>query len=386
MKNRGYITCAALAAAIGFGGGYGLFRITNNDKLETAERLSAFTTMEKFLADNGNVEITDERRAIEDAVNAYYAYSGDKYLKYYGDYYTTQWEKIINNSNMAQDNGFEVACDVSGCLLMKNVEEGSYAYDQGLRTNDLVIEINGIDIAETGFQMAAGKILGKNGTTAEIVLIRDGKTINVTYNRKFKVEDNETYELIGNICYINFRDEFSIYTDGVVRDAISECGDNAIAYIIDLRENGGGELNIAVSMADLFVGKNDIVTKQGYDGTTEVLSTTDGGEIEKPVVLLVNENSASASEVFTAVMKQFYSDTTIVGTNTFGKGIYQLCEEYDSGEAIYYTAGYYTVGDWECYQGVGIAPDVEVEMDNSLIGTSEDIQLAKALKLLGRAK
>ena len=69
--------------------------------------------------------------------------------------------------------------------------------------------------------------------------------------------------------------------------------------------------------------------------------------------------------------------------NTFGKGIYQYDETLSNGGVLHYTAGYYTVGDWECYQGTGIAPDIEVPMDSSLIGTDDDVQLKKCLDLLG---
>ena len=81
-------------------------------------------------------------------------------------------------------------------------------------------------------------------------------------------------------------------------------------------------------------------------------------------------------------MKQFYHDTIIVGTTTFGKGIFQYVEEFENGGRLKYTAGYFTVGDWECWQGKGISPDVEVGMDRSLIGTDDDIQLQTAIKLL----
>ena len=101
----------------------------------------------------------------------------------------------------------------------------------------------------------------------------------------------------------------------------------------------------------------------------------------KKVVLLVNNNTASSAEIFTAALKQ-HIEVTIVGENTRGKGVYQIVNLLDNGDQFKYTAGTYTVGDWECYQGVGIAPDVEVPMDRELIGTDDDIQLKKALELL----
>ena len=110
------------------------------------------------------------------------------------------------------------------------------------------------------------------------------------------------------------------------------------------------------------------------------MDTEDGKLTDAPVVLLTNEKTASAAEIFTALLKQ-YDDATIVGTNTFGKGIFQNVATFHRN-VIHYTDGYFKVGDWDCWQGVGIAPDIDVEMDSALIGTSEDVQLQKALELL----
>jgi len=101
-----------------------------------------------------------------------------------------------------------------------------------------------------------------------------------------------------------------------------------------------------------------------------------------PMVVITNEKTMSAAEILTALLKQYGEDVKLVGTKTYGKGIFQKEKELSNGGILRYTAGYITVGDWECYQGKGIEPDYEVEMDSSSIGSDDDIQLKKALKLL----
>lgn len=139
----------------------------------------------------------------------------------------------------------------------------------------------------------------------------------------------------------------------------------------------------AVQFADYFVGEASL-QKNYYTGKTETLKTSDSsGDIDKPVVVLINEKTMSAAEIAAAFLKQYGKDVKLVGQKTFGKGIFQLEEELSDGGKLHYTAGTYTVGDWECYQGKGIEPDVAVEMDPSYIGTDKDVQLKKALELLG---
>jgi carboxyl-terminal processing protease len=149
-----------------------------------------------------------------------------------------------------------------------------------------------------------------------------------------------------------------------------------------LRNNPGGEISVALSSADPFINKAEVRTRQ-FDGAVSSQETNDGVDYDVPIVLLVNENTASSAEIFTALLKQ-YADTTIIGTNTFGKGIYQNYAVF-KGNYLQYTAGYTEVGDWETYNEKGIAPDIEIAMDydENIIGTDEDIQLQKAIEILG---
>ena len=184
--------------------------------------------------------------------------------------------------------------------------------------------------------------------------------------------------MIDDVTYIEIS-AFGEFSAGHMSSIIDDV-EKAEKIIIDLRNNPGGQNEYMIQAVDYFVDAGEAYM-HGYDGTEEVYSATDGA-IDVPIVLLVNEKTASAAEIFTSMCMQFGRNVTVVGTNTFGKGIFQQEADLSDGGKLHYTAGYFTVGDWECWQDKGIAPDIEVEMDSALIGTDEDIQLQKALELL----
>lgn len=159
------------------------------------------------------------------------------------------------------------------------------------------------------------------------------------------------------------------------------------SYIIDLRNNIGGYTPLGLSVLGYFLDQPLTVGKYHYyNGEEEELkiSGTKKTNGEK-VIILMNEKTASSAEIFISAMKQFYNgDVTTIGTTTKGKGTFQKIQYLSDDELVKYTAGYYTVGNWDCYDGIGIEPDIEVSMDYlpDIICTDNDIQLQKALELL----
>lgn len=202
-------------------------------------------------------------------------------------------------------------------------------------------------------------------------------------NGEVKYVDNMTTELKnGNILYTRLH-MFDVDTEIVWNDLVDSDIKKAKGFILDLRDNGGGSDSTAESIADKFL-KKGYCTDHLKNGETEESRMTDNGkEYDIPVVLLVNDGTASAAEEFTALMMQNYENLTVIGEKTYGKGIFQNERVLSNGGTLRYTNGYYTVGDWECYQDIGIEPDETIEMDKSLIGTFGDTQLKRALEILG---
>lgn len=200
-----------------------------------------------------------------------------------------------------------------------------------------------------------------------------------------KPEIFNEYQFFDNIVYIHSEDFFLDGVQGILRYFRDYPTPECDGFIIDLRQNIGGNIDYCISALNNFLSPVDnLLTLNYYDGTSEKNSIyMDSKKTSADVVILVDEKTASAAEIFTAAMKQFYDgNVTIIGTNTYGKGIFQKDSYVTDGE-FKYTAGTYTVGTWQCYDGVGISPDIELAMDYDpeIICTDDDIQFRAALDL-----
>ncbi|MDE6835046.1 MAG: hypothetical protein K2J39_12500 [Ruminococcus sp.] len=214
---------------------------------------------------------------------------------------------------------------------------------------------------------------------------------NSTDHEETENEDNSyeyvnKYNIYDNIVYIN-SDNF--FLDGIqgfthyFRDyPTPECD----GFIIDLRENIGGMTDYCIGVLGSFLFPVDnLMTYYYYNSNSKTRNISGNSKkTSADVVILVNEKTASSAEIFASAMKQFYDgNVTIIGTQTRGKGTFQEMEYISDNECFKYTAGKYIVGNWQCYDGVGISPDIEIAMDYQpeIICTDSDIQLREALDL-----
>lgn len=334
----------------------------------------------EIIAEKGNPDF-DDKSAENGMINGYLNGGGDKYTYYY-EYVNAdrvqEQTNYVNSSGTAKASGFQVDISQDGNILLTEVTAGLAADKQGLKVGDIITHINGVSISEKGYENYANKILGKQDTEVTLTVNRDGEISDVLFKRDNMFIREIEWEMLGDIAYLK-TSRFYMQSAMDISTAMEEVGDSD-KFIIDLRNNGGGWNEYMIQVLDHFVDSGEFVM-HSYDGSEEVYSTTDGA-VDAPVVVLVNENTASAAEIFTSMCMQFGRNVTVVGANTFGKGIFQREETLSNGGKLHYTAGYFTVGDWECWHEIGIAPDITVEMDTSLINTDDDIQLEKALELL----
>lgn len=215
----------------------------------------------------------------------------------------------------------------------------------------------------------------------------DNEEISETENENDSDNDYEyinSYNIYDDIIYIN-SDNFHIQgIQGFTHYFRDYPTPDCAGFIIDLRNNPGGVTDYCISTLGNFISADNAVMYHYYNGETNVLSVDGKKSTSADVVILVSETTASAAEIFTAAMKQFYDgNVTVLGTNTRGKGTFQEFESLTDGEQFKYTAGTYTVGTWQCYDGVGISPDIELAMDYDpeIICTDDDIQFRAALDL-----
>lgn len=377
MKNKKiYLLILGFACSAGLGAG-GTY-LANYKKISFMDRYPLILETQDFA--EKKLEIgKPENPAEETQINAYLSLYGDKYTRFEAKADIFSKEFIIeetNTSAFALGSGLRINFDKNNDLYISEVIPDMPAEKQGLVRGDIIKSIDGEPVTEF---KSAKNLRGEDGTTVELLIERDGKEVRLTFERVCDTIASEgvTYRKYGNTLYLRLEKIGEFMLEPAKR-VLSENSFDSL--IIDLRNDPGGAISVGMDFADLFIDKARL-TRYDKNGEITALSTTDGVEYDVPIAVLVNGKTISAAEMITAFLKQ-YADTTIIGTKTFGKAIYQQTGFFKGG-TLTYTNGYVTVGDWECYHGIGIEPDIEIDMDGDYIGTEQDVQLDEALKLFG---
>jgi carboxyl-terminal processing protease len=272
-------------------------------------------------------------------------------------------------------------------LRIDEVYDHSPAKDGGLKPGDLIVKVNGHTLVGKSSDEATALIKGRAGSSVTLTLQSAGRTRDVTLKRQkvdvpvvqSKLESSEGHK----IAWV----ELSSFTAGAhteVADAVHKLlKQGAQGVVLDLRYNGGGLLNEAVQIASVFIPDGRIVSTKGRARPEHVYNATGGAISSKiPVAVLVNDHSASASEIVTGALQDRHR-ATIVGTRTYGKGVFQEIERLSNGGALDITVGEYftpsgrNLGGGGVSKGAGITPDVQAQ-DNPK--TPQDEGLDAALK------
>jgi carboxyl-terminal processing protease len=295
-------------------------------------------------------------------------------------------ENCVNNSIMLKTNGFQVGQDEeSKRMVITEVEPDSVAEKQGMSVGDFIIAINDTVIQRNGYHNSIELILGKKDAPVRLVCSHEGKIYEVTI--KSGADQQAESQTLSNKMYDNgvyyyYLPDFDASADTSFEHEISEIRNDIKGLILDLRDNGGGATDATVKFFDLFYGSGcSVKTVYEKSGKVGIYETSDGVKYDFPVVVLVSENSLSSAEILAA----FFQETgrgTVMGTVTGGKGVFQVTKSLEDYSSYSIVAGYYYVNDLPNYDGVGITPDIIVEMDPELIGTEDDVQLKKAIELL----
>lgn len=373
----GYIAAFLIGAGIAGGVCWYTMSYTQRDIISVGKDFIVTKECHDVLEQNGGVA---DGKPVRSAIEAYVkSISKDSYTYYYEEDDLEEMVMYVNSSGTAKLSGFKIAPANDGNILLAEVTEGMPAYKQGLRTNDEITAINGTSVSEAGFENIANKMLGKDGTQVTFTVLREDETFDIDFIRSSEMTSSVEFKDMGDIAYIHL----TIF-DQIAQGQLNQALDKAKGkrkMIIDLRDNGGGETVAGVYMAAQCCGHAKCVATE-FDGDVEIFEQ-DFSDVEnnRDIVILINDGTASASEIFTAVLKK-NADATLVGTNTYGKGVFQREMLLSNGGHLHFTAGTFEVEGWDNWDGVGIAPDVEVPMDKELIGTDNDIQLKKAIALL----
>ena len=329
--------------------------------------------------------------AIETGIyKGYMAGLDDKYAAYfspdeYNDLNESMSGKFYGIGAVVQEDA------ATKTVIVSSVVEDSPAEKAGVLPGDIIYKVDDTLAGDVDFDtLVYDLIRGEKGTEVTITFIRDNEEVELVITRG-EVKSQTVYSEMkdGNVGYI----EVTQFADSTVDEFIKAIdtlqADGAAGLVIDLRDNPGGVLNAAVSMIDYIlpdgVKEHDslIVYTANREGKGERYYTRDGHQVDLPISVLVNGNSASASEVFTGAMID-YKWATIVGTQTFGKGIVQNVINLADGSAVKLTTEHYYTPDGVDLHGEGLKPDVVAELDEECRKYTDenDNQYAAAVKEL----
>ena len=325
-------------------------------------------------------EITDEEKLSEYAVKGYVAGLGDEYTEYLTK---DEYEELMVDVNGNYVGiGIYMTQDKDGNIVVLLPIEGSPAEKAGLKTGDIIIKVNGEDCTNMDLSLVASKVKGEEGTTVDLEILREEETINKTVERRtVKINHINAEVLENNIGYM----QIVAFDDGCSQEFETKLNEllekNITSLIIDVRDNGGGIVTEAISISELFVpkGKN-IMIELDKSSKEEVTKSEKDPIIDSNlnIVILANENSASASEIFIGALKD-NNIAKVVGTTTFGKGVMQEIVPVKSGGALKLTIEEFRTPNGNVINKKGIEPDVEIEENDD---TEEDEQLQKAIETL----
>lgn len=369
-----------VAALVVIGGIIGVFGY----KAVVARTNTAAATSEQFreirsiLESSFNGDLNDEKQA-EGALRGYVASLGDPYTVYLN---ASEAEELSNDlAGQLSGIGVEVGLKNDRLTVIAPIDE-TPAAKAGIRAGDVIATIDGQSTSELTLDEAVKKIRGEKGTEVKLTVVREGeepKELAITRDQiqvssvKYEVKD-------GDVGYIRVR-RFGDDTDTAIRNAAADLAKQGVDKIVlDLRDNPGGYLNSAVTVSSEFLADGVVVEERGRHMESKQLVANPGGNLTNAkLVILINEGSASASEITAGALKD-NDHAILVGEKTYGKGSVQEVKQLSNGAQLKVT-----VAGWFTPKGVniskeGIKPDIEVKLTPEDSNAGRDPQLEKALE------
>ena len=348
------------------------------DEIAEDEALKEFLDVYSSLSSE-YYETVDKKALLQSAIDAMTNYLGDKYTTYLSE----EERLLLEEQLKGEYTGIGVLIEKN---VIKQVFDDSPAKLKGVEVGDIIIKVNGEDVTDKEATYITSAIK-KHNDKATITFLRNQEEFDLTIEFSELDVPAIKYEVLqGSIGYI-YINSFSNTLAKQVKQALKKLDEEDIkSLIIDVRDNSGGYLSAAYDLASLFIEKGKIIysladskNKVSYEDKTQEHQTY-------PIVVLVNENSASASEILAAALKESYN-AILVGKTTYGKGKVQQTKQLSDGSMVKYTsAKWYTPSD-VCIDGIGITPDYSIDLEikydeNGNIKDIKDTQLLKAQELL----
>lgn len=357
---------------------------SNNNSKVVKELEKIMTVIDKsFLGE------IDENELIEGTIKGYVNGLGDKYTEYISK------EDMEDYTNQIMGNYVGV-----GIYMIENEEENliqvlspireSPAEKAGILPGDLITKVDGVEFTGDQMTAASNKIKGEAGTKVKIEILRGESKLEFELTRSEIHMNPITAKVIGQNKKLGYMEVLS-FDDGTAEDFKNKFeqikDQNLDGLIIDLRNNGGGLVTEALEIADYIIEKgNTLLITIDKNNKEEIEKAKNKPIVNVPVVILVNENTASASEILAGALRD-NEKATIVGTKTYGKGVIQQLMKLNNGSGLKVTIEEYFTPKKNKINGVGIEPDEVIELPDTvenvlLVKEEEDTQLQKAIEIL----
>ncbi len=358
-------------------------KITDKD-MEKYQRLEETL---RYIEANYIGEI-DEQEMINQAIKGLVYGSGDKYAQYF----TPEEAQEFTAQNEGKYAGIGVVVNIdeqANILTVTQVYKNTPAEKAGFLAGDIIYKVDGEEVIGLPVNEVVDMVKGDPGTEVVVTIMRGDKEIDMTMMRAEIIAERAEWKMVeGNIAYIKLY-EFNGNCGDLFHQAVKELVTvgGAQGMILDLRYNPGGDKGIVVDIADTFLPKGPIITLVDNKGNS-VVDSSDVEYLGIPLVVLVNEHSASASELLSGAIQDYEGIGVIMGETTYGKGVAQGFTSWIDGALLKLTTSKYLTPSGRCPQDVGIIPDIEVVLneevvnDPKLLTTEKDNQMQEAIRVV----
>lgn len=363
------------------------FRFLNNSELASIDdKLSEINAY----IDKYGIMPFDKEKALSNAVFFYVASMEDPYCSYMNaEEYSDYLDELSGSFTGIGINVITKEEIMKNGLLVYRVIGNSPAEAAGLKNGDIIIEANGTSFVDFAYEDAIDILLDEIGTSVDLVVDRAGEKLSFHIVRQNFTKKLVDYEIIGNLGYVIIY-QFESAALVQFEEALNSLEKAGVkGYIFDVRNNPGGELNTVKNMVDMLVPKDEIVVLQ-YKEYESSMYSSDNRITNKPYAVLINGESASASELFSSALRDICG-TKLIGEQSYGKGVGQTTFSLSDGSALKFTTFRYVTKSRYNYDGIGLQPDYIVSLpleDNMYfycMSREDDTQLTKAIQVLGEA-
>lgn len=379
MKNHSFFKGAlAGALVVLLAGGVVSCSVFKSEESQKMELLNG-------LIDRYYIGDVDETDLSEGVYKGYIEGLGDPYSVYYDEEETKQMSESLSGefggvgALMSQDRE-------TGVITVLQVYDGSPAQEAGMRDGDTLYKVEGEEVTGEDLSDVVSKVKGEKGTQVTLTVLRadTGDEEELTITRDTIEAQTVSHEMKeNNVGYIRIT-EFDSVTYEQYKNALEDLeGQGMEKLIVDLRSNPGGNLDTVCDILDLMLPEGLIVYTEDKNGEREEYTSDEENQFDKPLVVMMNGYSASASEIFAGAI-QDYGLGQVVGTQSYGKGVVQSVFDLQDGTSVKLTIAEYFTPNGRSIDGEGITPDVEVEYQYDENNPDADNQLEKAMEVVAQ--